>query len=305
MKKMENKKYKLTDETIEVEGKTLYRIEALKEFRDVLPGVKGGFVESEKNLSHEGKCWIANNACVYDNAVVRHDAIVYEQAIVKGNACVSDSAKILQNALITDNATIYDSATVAGNACVCDDATIYGNANVVIDAKVCDFAEVYGRAVVSENACVKDYAEVYGYSYVHGRALVCNRAQVYGFANITDMSCVSEKSKVYGFAMVMNSSNIADNAQVSDAFVTGNARIAGDAIVKSNNDYIVFHCWFNEKIGNITWTRSNDNYCNGLFIKTSEELLNESENCKDHTEYKWMVDYVEHVKEILKENGGE
>ena len=51
---MENKKYKLTDETIEVEGKTLYRIEALKEFRDVLPGVKGGFVESEKNLSHEG-----------------------------------------------------------------------------------------------------------------------------------------------------------------------------------------------------------------------------------------------------------
>lgn len=294
---------RLTDETIEVEGKTLYRIESLKEFRGVLPGEKGGFVESEKNLSHKGKCWIANNACVYGNAAVRHDALVYEQAIVKGNASISDSATINQNALITDNAVIHDSAVVAGNACVCDDASIYGDAKVVMDAKVCDFAEVYGRAVVSENACVKDYAEVYGDAYVHGMACVCDRAQVYGFANITDMVCVSEKSKVYWFAMAMNSSNIADNAQVSDAFVTGNARIVGDAIVKSNNDYIVFHCWFNEKIGTITWTRSNDKYCNGFSIKTSEELLNESENNKDRTEYKWMIDYIEHVKDILRDNG--
>ena len=43
----ENKKYKLTDETIEVEGKTLYRIESLKDFRYVLKGEKGGFIESE------------------------------------------------------------------------------------------------------------------------------------------------------------------------------------------------------------------------------------------------------------------
>lgn len=302
---MENKKYKLTDETIEVEGKTLYRIEALKEFRDVLPGVKGGFVESEKNLSHEGKCWIANNACVYDNAVVRHDAIVYEQAIVKGNACISDSAKILQNALITDNATIYDSATVAGNACVCDEASVYGDARAVMDAKVCDFAEVYGRATVSENACVTDYAEVYGDAYVHGSALICNRAQVYGFANITDMACVSEKSKVYGLAMVMNCSNITDNAQVFDAFVAGNAVIGGDAVVNLNPDYIVFYCWFKTPSFYITWTRSNDKWNSGFFIKTSEELLNESDNNEEYNEYKWMVDYVEHVKENLKDNGGQ
>ena len=32
--KMENKKYKLTDETIEVEGKILYRIEALKDYEN-------------------------------------------------------------------------------------------------------------------------------------------------------------------------------------------------------------------------------------------------------------------------------
>ena len=45
MKKMENKKYKLTDETIDIEGKTLYRIEALKDFNGVRKGKKGGYVE--------------------------------------------------------------------------------------------------------------------------------------------------------------------------------------------------------------------------------------------------------------------
>ena len=48
------KKYKLTDETIEVNGKTLYRIEALKDFSNVKKGDKGGFIEKEKNLSHLG-----------------------------------------------------------------------------------------------------------------------------------------------------------------------------------------------------------------------------------------------------------
>ena len=51
---MEDKKYKLTDKTIEVEGKTLYRIEALKDFCEIKKGDKGGFIASENNLAHEG-----------------------------------------------------------------------------------------------------------------------------------------------------------------------------------------------------------------------------------------------------------
>ena len=42
---MENKKYKLTDETTNLLGRTLYRIEALKDFGDVKEGDKGGYVE--------------------------------------------------------------------------------------------------------------------------------------------------------------------------------------------------------------------------------------------------------------------
>ena len=39
------KKYKLTDESIKFNNRTLYRIEALKDFGDVEKGDKGGFIE--------------------------------------------------------------------------------------------------------------------------------------------------------------------------------------------------------------------------------------------------------------------
>jgi hypothetical protein len=45
------KNYKLTEETINVYGRTLYRIEAIVEFKNITVGEKGGFIESEKNLS--------------------------------------------------------------------------------------------------------------------------------------------------------------------------------------------------------------------------------------------------------------
>ena len=48
------KKYRLTDEKIIVGCRTLYRIQALRDFGDVKEGEFGGWIESEKNLSHEG-----------------------------------------------------------------------------------------------------------------------------------------------------------------------------------------------------------------------------------------------------------
>jgi len=88
---MKNKKYKLSDETIQHEGKTLYRIIALRDLRDlsgfgrVKKGDAGGFVESEKNLSQEGNCWIYDNALVFEDDRVSEDSIVYGYAEVSQN----------------------------------------------------------------------------------------------------------------------------------------------------------------------------------------------------------------------------
>ena len=102
------KKYKLTDETINLNGATLYRIEALKDFGEIKKGDKGGFIESENNLAHEGNAWVSDDACVC------------------GNARVSD------NASVSDNARVYGDALVRGYAYVCGDAEISNKSDYIV-----------------------------------------------------------------------------------------------------------------------------------------------------------------------------
>ena len=90
----ENKKYRLTDQSMLYNGKMIYRIEALKDFNDVKKGEYGGFVESEDNLSQDGNCWVYGNAKLFDESVVKDNACVYYNAWVSDNACVSGKARV-------------------------------------------------------------------------------------------------------------------------------------------------------------------------------------------------------------------
>lgn len=90
------KKYKLTEETKEYYGITLYRIEALKDFGTVKAGDKGGFIRSEDNLSHDGDAWVYGDAWVGGDAWVYGNALVYGNAQVYGNARVYGDADIMQ-----------------------------------------------------------------------------------------------------------------------------------------------------------------------------------------------------------------
>ena len=155
-----SKKYKLTDETIKLNGVTLYRIEALKDFGEIKKGDKGGFIESENNLAHEGNAWVSNNAHVYG------DACVFDNAQVYGNAFVSGYAQVYGNSRVYGNAWLYGNTRVCGYAWVADNARVYGDANV------CDDSSVFG------SACIYDNARVYGDALVRGYACVCGDAEI-------------------------------------------------------------------------------------------------------------------------------
>ena len=88
------RKYRLTDEEIIVECRTLYRIQALRDFGDVKEGEFGGWIESEKNLSHEGSAWVSGNALVYGDAWVSDNAWVYGNAQVSGDADIKTTGDI-------------------------------------------------------------------------------------------------------------------------------------------------------------------------------------------------------------------
>ena len=77
------KKYKLLmNQSINVFGVTLYRIQALRSFGTIKKGEVGGYVEKEENLSQ-----------VFDNARVFGEARVFDNARVFGENYVVTTAE--------------------------------------------------------------------------------------------------------------------------------------------------------------------------------------------------------------------
>jgi hypothetical protein len=102
------KKYELTEESIRLFDRTLYRIKALIDIPsiNVKKGDLGGFVESERNLSQEGNCWMADEAIVFGEAKVFGAARVYEQASVYGEARVFGEAEVFGEARVFGEALV-------------------------------------------------------------------------------------------------------------------------------------------------------------------------------------------------------
>ena len=91
-----SRKYELTDEIVKINSVILHRIKALTDFGEVNAGDLGGWVESERNLSHDGNAWVYDNARVYGNAWVYGNARVGGNAWVDGNARVGSNGHLLQ-----------------------------------------------------------------------------------------------------------------------------------------------------------------------------------------------------------------
>ena len=108
---METYKYKLTGEKTSFQGRTLYRIQALKDFDDVKAGDKGGFIEYTENLSQKGNCWI------YDDSIAVGDAWIRDNAKVRGSSTIEDS-EIFESSSILES-HIYANSSVCGRTFVC------------------------------------------------------------------------------------------------------------------------------------------------------------------------------------------
>lgn len=204
-----DKKYEMTNEVIEFEGRILHRIRALKDFGDVKKGDLGGFIGEEKNLSQEENAWVYNNAKVCDSAVITNNAIIKDNAKVCGCAMINDNAIVLDDAYVSGkvvmhgSAIIANSAKVEGCAKICDQAVIEGAATVKDDALIRDYATILGNAQVFENTCVE------------GGARVCGNAKVYGESYIADNTIVKGNAEVYDCGRVRHEAIIEGSGKVS------------------------------------------------------------------------------------------
>lgn len=167
---MTDKKYKIRkDLSIEFEGHTLYRIEALKNISyDVDKGDIGGFVEDEYNLSRDFDCWIYNEAKVFGEASIDNNAVILNNAIVKNHAIIDGNSTICGNSIIDgyvhirNYVTICDNAQILNTAYIFDDVVIRNNVIIKDDAFICGHARIYGDVIVSNNALIDGEACIQG-----------------------------------------------------------------------------------------------------------------------------------------------
>lgn len=208
------KKYQFTEETLEVDGRILHRIIALKDFYSAKKGDLGGFVEKEDNLSQEGNCWIYDEAVVYNNAIIYDDAIVGECADISGRAMV------------------FENARVCGHARICDNVRVYSNARIYDNAKIYNYAEVGGNASVCGNARIFGTAAILGYAVVHDCAKVSNEVIIYGNTEIKGNAVIKSKSDYIVFKNWWSSGRYFTWTRSNDMWSVGSFYGTGEELIK-------------------------------------------------------------------------
>lgn len=287
------KKYELTNETKEVNGRTLYRIKALIDLYMVSAGNLGGWIEKEENLSQKGGCWVYPTACVYDNAVIEDDAYI------SGNARVFDRAHVYGNAHVYDSAWVYGDAHVCGNAQVFGETRVFCNAHVYGDAcvfgraKIFDCAYVFNKACIYGNAWVHDYANVYDNAHVYDNASVCGNAKVCGNAQVCEHMRVS-----YSYTKTDLREDIAASLRCQCNLPLINNKVIAYKIVNKNLSSLYDENFIYEvgKIAEVKDAEENNESCaNGLHFSN----LTYWDSCvKEYTNKTYLVAEID-VEDII------
>lgn len=193
---MENK-YTFTGSVMRVDGHYVKQIVALKSFGEIKKGVKGGYIQSEKNLSQEGDCWVYPGGVVAQNAVVKDNAKVYSgivcnSSVIKDNAVVGRTHCKFGKPQIMGAATICENAQVHDNAIVGDFAIMSGNANAT------DYARVEGNAVMKGDTHIFHYACLFGNATMEDNAFACGHVKIGGDVSLVDRCCVTDDGVLLG-----------------------------------------------------------------------------------------------------------
>ncbi len=164
------------------EKENLFRIKALRSFGDVKVGDIGGLVSGENNLSHNGTCWVYDDAQVTGKAKVTAGAQIRDNARVEENAEIGGYAKVSGNSLITNKARVKafsrvkDNAHIGGNALIEHCATVFGHARIEDNAKLGGYVNIGGDARICADSRIGYEKNSPGYTIAnknHSEMITC------------------------------------------------------------------------------------------------------------------------------------
>lgn len=280
---MEKKFELVMEDSIVVEGRTLYRIRALKNVVEsddgtyaVKKGTLGGYVQKEENLSHEGDCWVFDNAKVFDDVRVQDNAFITDESMVFGNAVVKDKA------ITCNQSKIYGFAIVKDSSITMDRSEVFGHAVMENYSSIGDDAKLYGSAKMDDNSDLRGFAEAYEYARLRGLCLVGGDARIYGHAVINGQARITDHASVKDNGIVSGRSMICGHATVSkNGKVFGVGRI--DFNIAGDNDVAVYSDPIN-KNHYITASTKEDWFTGIKYSGNQKDFLDEA-NKRSHGEF--------------------
>lgn len=260
------KKYEFTGETKQIWGGTIVRQIKRKPINKNDDGI-GGWIETEENLSHEGKCWIGKDTIVHGNAKVYENASVWGATEISGNAKVHGNASITGECHICDNAEVYENACIEGYVSILENAKVHGpDTSLYGHARILGNADISGHVTVGVEAEISGNAKLSGRVDVRGEALVTDNADIY-FDKIRELD---------------------ENLEI-----VGETYIGGDVVIRGWEDFMVFKeswddgSWY-------TWTRA-DNMWRNYWYKLTEEQFIENMTKKGEMQRKIAEKFIETV----------
>lgn len=274
------KKYLLRKDLVKTFRKrTLYRIEALRDFGGVKKGDLGGWIQSEDNLSHEGTCWIYNNAKAFDLSSVTNDAMLLDNSMAYGKS------RIYGNALLEDHATASGRSSIGDHATLANYSKAYGNSTIYDQVELRHHSRAFGNAVLSHSVRLFDHSKVYGKSKLK------HTVALFGHADVKD-------STLWDTVVVKDST-------IFSIILSGNAHIQGDVFIHNNMDLMVLKAPWG--LGaHLTYIRPSKMWSMRGRLLTSDELIARAKlvNPIIEREYKRLVEYVESVYHDLEYDKG-
>lgn len=243
------KKYSLIESDRSNEQQKLYQIKALKTFTTsndtkVKEGDLGGFISGEHNLSHEGNCWVANNAEVWDQACVS------ENAYLGGFSSLSDQVQLYGNAKVirgksSGNVKIYDNAKVAVKGRIEDEVEIFGNAVVASkETEISGSVKIFGNAHIGVSPRgdirISEQAKIYGNAQIGGTCHIKGNAEIWGDTVICGYDVrVKDNAKICG-AEISGRNDFFGNTRIigSNIIINDELDLGGNAFIQSQNDFL-------------------------------------------------------------------
>ena len=241
------KKYRLSREAFEILtpiGKTykLHRVEALIDIplHGVKAGDVGGFVSHKKILSHEGSCWIADDAMVTSNSsgltLISGDALVSGKAFVSNR--VNGKSKVSGNAIV--NASLGGSCDISGNVRI-DQADFMGNITMRDNAQFLGGnIYAYGNSRVTISGDVIMDCPTTGYSYDPANLVKFidvhkdEQIEISGAINLTKVT-IKGNCKLDGEFNLQEVNFAGDNTILGKPQIKPNVKFSGKNVIKGDS----------------------------------------------------------------------